>query len=261
MKKLKGKVSIITGAANGIGLAIAQKFADEGAVVIMGDIDLSAAGQAAHSINKQHANAAIAIECDVTNSSDVSASIALAESQFGRLDILVNNAAVAIGGKITEMPEAEWNRVLNTNLTSAYRTISSALPIMLQQGRGCIINLSSTQAHRSWASWTAYAAAKGGLLAMTTQLAGEFAAQGIRINAISPGAIDTPMNAERMAKEGGDLKQGLIDMHAMKRMGKAEEVAAVAVFLASDDSSFITGQDIVVDGGLCTLPRYHEPRN
>ncbi len=156
------------------------------------------------------------------------------------------------------MSEDDWNMVLNTNLSSAFRFIKEVLPYMMAQGSGSVINMASTQAHRSWHNWTAYAAAKGALISMTVQLAGQFGANNIRFNSISPGTIATSMLQKRIAEEGEDLLQNSINMHAMERLGKPEEVAAVALLLASDEASFINGTDIKVDGGLCTLPRYTE---
>ncbi|RYZ52766.1 MAG: SDR family oxidoreductase [Chitinophagaceae bacterium] len=252
MMKLKGKVAIITGAADGIGLACANCFCSEGAHVVMADIAEEKLIAAAHELD------AVAVRCDVGNTEAVRQLVAGAIARFGRIDILVNNAAVAIGGNITQMSEEDWNKVLNTNLTSAFRTIKEVLPHMLQQGRGSVINMASTQAHRSWHNWTAYAAAKGALISMTMQLAGQFGAQNIRFNSISPGTIATPMLQKRIAEEGAALLDSSVKMHAMERLGRPEEVAAVALLLAGDEASFINGTDIKVDGGLCTLPRYTE---
>ena len=129
---------------------------------------------------------------------------------------------------------------------------------MVKQRSGSVINISSTQAFRSWNNWTAYAGAKGAMLSMTNQLAGQFGEYNVRFNSISPGAILTPMNEERAKTEGADFFAKSEAMHAMKRMGSSMEVAMTAVFLASDEAGFITGEDIKVDGGLCTLPRYIE---
>lgn len=250
--KLKDKVSVITGAADGIGLACAKLFSDEGSFVIMADIDYDKCAEEAKNLN------ALAIRCDVRLMEDVKNLVDHIISQYKRIDVLINNAAVAIGGNITEMAESDWDMVLNTNLTSAYRFIKQVLPYMLRQRSGSIINMSSTQAHRSWHNWTAYAAAKGGLISMTMQLAGQFGAHNIRFNSISPGTIATPMLEKRIAEEGNALEHRSAMMHAMERLGKPEEVAAVVLLLASDDGAFINGTDIKVDGGLCTLPRYHE---
>lgn len=254
--KLQNKTAIVTGAANGIGLAISQLFAREGAHVFMADLQAVEAEAEAAKLRAEHLSATV-MRCDVTNTADIEA-VVQAAAKTGGVHILVNNAAVAIGGRIDQMPEDQWNKVLDTNLTSAFRGIKAVLPHMLRQNSGSVITLSSTQGHRSWPGWTAYAAAKGGLLSMTKQLAGEFGVHNIRFNCISPGAINTPMNERRVAEKGASLLQSWIRMHAIPRLGEPNDVAAAALFLASDDSSFITGHDLLVDGGLCTLPRYGE---
>jgi NAD(P)-dependent dehydrogenase (short-subunit alcohol dehydrogenase family) len=255
--RLNNKVAVITGAANGIGLAISEAFANEGAIVFAADIDekkckaemerLSTAGVVLR-----------AVKCDVSITDDVNRLINAAIEEFGRIDILVNNAAIAIKGNIMEMPDADWDLLMNTNLKSIYRTTKATLPYMIKQRAGSIINISSTQAFRSWNDWTAYAGAKGAMLSMTNQLAGQFGEHNVRFNSISPGAILTPMNEKRAREEGPDYFARSAAMHAMKRMGAPYEVAMTAVFLASDEAGFITGEDIKVDGGLCTLPRYIE---
>jgi NAD(P)-dependent dehydrogenase (short-subunit alcohol dehydrogenase family) len=250
--KLKDKVAIITGAASGIGLACATLFAEQGAHVIMADINMEKCVQEAKKIN------AMPVYCDVRITTDVQGLVKGVIKQYQKIDILLNNAAVAIGASITEMKEQDWSEVINTNLTSAYRTISAVLPFMLSEKSGSIINMSSMQAYRSWSDWTAYAAAKGGLLAMTNQLAGQFGSYNVRFNSISPGTINTPLNEKRYEIEGKELLQRFLKMHAMERLGRPEEVATVASFLASDEASFVTGQDIKVDGGLSTLSRYFE---
>lgn len=257
--RLSGKTAIVTGAAAGIGLAIAERFAAEGAAVMMSDVDEDACRAAAEDILKRHGEQRIVSRrTDVRSTSEMNALARQSVKEFGRIDILVNNAAVAISGNAAEMTDDQWNEVINTNLTGVFRGIRAVLPPMIKQRAGSIISLSSTQAHRSWFNWTAYAAAKGGVLSMTRQLAGQFASYKIRVNAISPGAIKTPMNASRVASEGAALTERLDEMHAMNRQGLAVEVADAALYLASDESSFVTGHDLVVDGGLCTLPRYRE---
>jgi NAD(P)-dependent dehydrogenase (short-subunit alcohol dehydrogenase family) len=255
--RLKNKVAIITGAANGIGLAISEAFANEGAIVFAGDIDELKCNTEAERIGKDGAIVR-AIKCNVGVTEDVDHLVNAAINEFGRIDILVNNAAVAIGGNIMEMPEADWDSLMNINLKSIYRTIKATLPYMVKQRSGSVINISSTQAFRSWNNWTAYAGAKGAMFSITNQLAGQFGEYNVRFNSISPGAILTPMNEERAKNEGADFFTKSEAMHAMKRMGTPEEVAMAAVFLASEEAGFITGEDIKVDGGLCTLPRYIE---
>lgn len=257
MNRLKDKVAIVTGAADGIGLSIAEAFAKEGATVVMGDINEEKCIQEANTLLNDNNNV-FPIFCDIGDTKSVNSLVDVCIKKFGRIDILVNNAAVAIPGTITNMPEEDWDNIMNINLKGAFRCIKSCLPHMISAKQGIVINMSSTQAHRSWDNWTAYAAAKGGLLSMTNQLAGQFGRKNIRFNSISPGAILTPMNQERVEKEGHQFLKGSIDQAAMLRLGKSTEVAMTAVFLASDESSFITGEDMKVDGGLCTLPRYFE---
>lgn len=254
---LEGKVALVTGAADGIGYAIAKAFFEAGATVELSDIqgELMAQGTAALDVNGQRA---FSSRCDVADTDSVSTWIAACFGRHRKIDILVNNAAIAIPCDITAMPEPDWTRIINTNLTSAFRTIKCVLPHMIREGGGSIVNIGSTQGHRSWDNWTAYAAAKGGLQAMTRQLAGQFGKDGIRFNTISPGAIDTPLNKRRAEKEGPAFLEASINMHAMRRFGKPNEVAQAAVFLASSGSSFVTGQDLLVDGGLSVLPRYFE---
>ena len=255
--RLKNKVAVITGAANGIGLAISEACVKEGAIIIAGDIDEKKCKAEAERLGKDGA-IILAIKCDVSKTEDVNFLINSAINEFGRIDVLVNNAGIAIGGNIMDMPESDWDLLMNTNLKSIYRTIKVALPHMIKQGSGSVINIASTQAFRSFHNWTAYAGTKGAMLSMTNQLAGQFGENNVRFNSISPGAILTPMNEKRAREEGPEFLIKSEAMHAMKRMGTPQEVAMAAVFLASDEAGFITGEDIKVDGGLCTLPRYFE---
>ena len=255
MKRLDGKTAIVTGAADGIGLAISQAFVKEGASIVMADITTEKCEKEAKKL-RDGGYKAIAIKCDVGNSNDMESLFRGTIDQLHKIDILVNNAAMARAGNLIDMKDEEWDELMNVNLKGVFRGIKIALPYMKQQGAGSIITLSSVQAIRSWDNWTAYASAKGGILAMNTQLAGQFGEFNIRFNTISPGAILTPMNESRIEKEGREFLEKSIDQAAMKRMGTPEEVAMVAVFLASDESSFITGEDIKVDGGLSVLPRY-----
>lgn len=255
--RLKNKVAVITGAANGIGLAISEAFAKEGAIIIAGDIDEKKCQAEAERLSAGGATVR-AIKCDVGVTENVDRLINSAIDEFGKIDVLINNAAIAIRGNIMEMPEADWDMLMNTNLKSVYRTIKLVLPHMIKQRSGSVVNISSTQAFRSWHDWTAYAGAKGAILSITNQLAGQFGEYNVRFNSISPGAILTPMNENRAKEEPPDYFARTAEMHAVKRMGIPNEVAMTAVFLASDEASFITGEDIKVDGGLCTLPRYFE---
>ncbi|MEO6733816.1 MAG: SDR family oxidoreductase, partial [Ferruginibacter sp.] len=189
--RLNNKVAVITGAANGIGLAISEAFAIEGAIVIAADIDEEKCKAEAERLSVDGA-VVRAIRCDVGITDDVNRLINAALDEFGRIDVLVNNAAIGIAGNIMEMPETDWDLLMNINLKSIYRTIKASLPSMIKQKSGSVINLSSTQAFRSWYNWTAYAGAKGAILSMTNQLAGQFGEYNVRFNSISPGAILTP---------------------------------------------------------------------
>lgn len=252
---LAGKVALVTGAADGIGHAIAVAFAEAGAIVEASDIASERLAKRVSALSEAGL-AAVASTCDVASTDSVRQWIESCVKRQGRIDILVNNAAIALSGNVTAMPESDWFQVLNTNLTSAFRTIQTALPVMIEGGGGSVVNIGSTQGHRSWNDWTAYAAAKGGLQSMTRQLAGQFGSAKVRFNVISPGAIDTPLNQRRAEEEGEAFVEASRGMHALERFGTPEEVAQAALFLASDAASFVTGHDLRVDGGLSALPRY-----
>lgn len=250
MGRLDGKVGVITGAAMGIGKASAVALASDGAKVVISDID-DTTGQATVKEIIQAGGQAIFQHADVGVTSDIEHLIKAAVDQWGRLDILVNNAAQAISGSVVDITEEDWNRVLNINLTSVWRGMKFAIPHMIQAGAGSIINISSVQSLLGFKGWSAYAAAKGAINALTQQSAVEYASYNIRVNAIAPGTIMTPMN-ERIFATTPD-PQKLIDswnnLHALGRFGQPNEVGSVVAFLASDDSSFITGSVIPVDGG------------
>lgn len=260
MDRLKGKIAIVTGAANGIGLAISQAFVREGASVVMCDIDELKCNEEANKLAK-NGGSATSYVCDVGVTKDVQLVVDKTVAEFGRIDILVNNAAVAVSRDIREMSESDWDHLMNINLKSVFRGIKFALPHMIERQSGSVITLSSVQAFRSWDNWTAYAAAKGAIIAMNNQLAGQFGHHNVRFNTISPGAILTPMNEKRIEQEGAQFLEKSIRQSALLRMGNPEEVAMTAVFLASDEAGFITGEDIKIDGGLTSLPRYLDNDN
>lgn len=257
MDRLRDKVVIVTGAANGLGLAISEAFATEGATVVMGDISEDKCKAEAERLMTQGLSVEPVV-CDVGNSDSVNAMVSCCIEKFKKIDVLVNNAAVAIPGNIIEMPDEDWDKAMNINLTGYFRCIKATLPFMVSVEKGSVINISSTQAHRSWDNWTAYATAKGGILSMTRQLAGQFGKKNIRFNSISPGTILTSMAKERIDREGKAFFDASERQAAMLRSGEPDEVAMAAVLLASDESRFITGEDIKIDGGLCALPRYLE---
>lgn len=250
MGRLENKVAIVTGAAMGIGKATAVALAREGASVALSDIDATAGDATVQEIVGAGGQAFFQ-RADVAVTSDVEALVEVAVQRYGKLDILVNNVGVAIGGSVTDMNEEAWTRVLNVNLTSIWRGMKFAIPHMIKNGGGSIISMSSVQSLVGFKGWSAYAAAKGAINSLTQQAAVDYAAYNIRINAVAPGTIMTPMN-ERIFAEAAD-KDALINewnnLHPLGRFGQPREVADLIVFLATDEASFITGDIIRVDGG------------
>lgn len=256
MDRLKGKTAVITGAADGIGQAIATAMASEAAHVFITDI-ADARGEAVTASLRSRGLLAEYVHCDVAEEADIAAAIEAAVSRTGRLDILVNNAAIAIGGMpVHEMTDDQWHRLIAINLTSVFRGCKHALPHMLARKSGSIINIASTQGQVGIDGWTAYAGAKGAVMAMTRQMAVEFGPSNIRVNSISPGTINTPMNAQVVKQLGGNLAKAWVKMHPLGRIGEPAEVAEAAVYLASDAAGFTTGIDLRVDGGQVVAPRY-----
>lgn len=251
MPDLDNRVAIVTGAGMGIGRASALLLAQNGAAVTIAEID-EAAGEKTKRDIEAAGGRALFVRTDVASFADAEAATKATIDAFGRVDILVNNAARAIGGVVDEIDEAAWNLVISTNLTSVWRFMKCCIPHMRRQGGGSIVNLSSVQSLRGFHGWPAYAAAKGAINALTQQTAVDLAPAKIRVNAIAPGTIMTPLN-EKVFREVAD-PQELIDRwnaaHPLGRFGEAEEVAEAVLFLASDRSSFITGEIVRVDGGL-----------
>jgi NAD(P)-dependent dehydrogenase (short-subunit alcohol dehydrogenase family) len=248
--ELAGRVAIVTGAAMGIGRACAVALARAGAAVVVADVDADAGTATAREIAAE--GRAIFTRTDVSRMADMEAMARTAVEAFGGIDILVNNAARAIGGVVDEIDEATWDTVMSTNLTSVWRGMRVCVPVMRARGKGSVVNISSVQALAGFRGWAAYAAAKGGINSLTQQAAIDLAPHQIRVNAVAPGTIMTPLNERIFATV--DDPQELIDRwnkaHPIGRFGQPEEVAELVLFLASDRSSFITGDIIRVDGGL-----------
>lgn len=245
-RRLEDRVAVITGGGSGIGLASARRLADEGAQVVIGDFD-DAAGQAAADEVK-----GTFIHCDVTNADDVAAMFRIAKDTYGSVDIAFNNAGISPpdDDSILETGIDAWRRVQEVNLTSVYLCCKEVLPYMLEQGRGSIINTASFVATMAAAtSQISYTASKGGVLAMSRELGVQFARSGVRVNALSPGPVATPLLMELFAKDPERAARRLVHI-PVGRFGEAEEIAAAVAFLASDDSSFITASNFLVDGGI-----------
>lgn len=243
-----GKTVIVTGAAMGIGRACAEAFHAAGATVVLADID-AAEGQAAATALGDRAHF---LTTDVRDMAQMEAMGALAAS-LGGTDILVNNAARALGGAVDEIEEADWQEVIDTNLTSVWRGMKVCVPQMRAKGAGVVINMSSAQAFAGFKGWPAYAAAKGAINALTRQAAVDLAPAGIRVNAVAPGTILTPLNEQVFARQpdgGAALKETWNKAHPIGRFGYPAEVADAVLYLASDRASFVTGEILRVDGGL-----------
>ncbi|MDQ6713923.1 MAG: SDR family oxidoreductase [Candidatus Dormibacteraeota bacterium] len=242
MSRFTGRVALVTGAASGIGAATARRFAEEGASAILVDIDEVAAERVASEL-RESGRDATAMRCDVSSADDWRALAARVRDRHGRLDVLHNNAYAAELAPAHLLDEHSWERQLAVDLSSVYHSVRACLAD-LQAVRGNIVNTSSVQAQLGFRSHPAYAAAKGGIIALTRQLAVEYGPQ-VRVNAVLPGPILTGAWASASA---ADLERAAAGT-AAGRLGRPEEVAAVVVFLASDDASYITGATLLVDGG------------
>ena len=249
--RLASKVALITGAGAGIGRAAALRFAAEGARIVV--VDWNPEG-GRETVARLHANGseAILIEADVSREEDARGMVARAVEAFGRLDVLLNNAAVQVFGTIPETSPDDWQRVMDVNLKSVYLGCKFAIPQMIAQGGGSIINMSSALGLVGDPTLPAYGATKGGILAMTKAMAQAHGRQNIRVNCICPGDVDTPLVQEYFDQQPdpAEARRQVAAHYALGRIARPDEIARVAVFLASEDSSFLTGTAIVADGGL-----------
>ncbi|WAM30884.1 3-oxoacyl-[acyl-carrier-protein] reductase [Caldicellulosiruptor naganoensis] len=246
MQLLKDKVALITGASRGIGRAIALKFGQNGANVVINYSSSESQAQTLKEEIEKLGVKALTIKCDVSNSEEVNAMFSQIEKEFGRLDILVNNAGITKDGLILRMNEEDFDKVIAINLKGAFLCAKAASKMMVKQREGNIINISSVVGIIGNVGQTNYAASKAGIIGLTKSLAKELASRNIRVNAIAPGFIKTDMTEVLSDK----VKEMMLSSIPLGRFGEAEEVANVALFLASNLSSYITGQVIVVDGGM-----------
>jgi NAD(P)-dependent dehydrogenase (short-subunit alcohol dehydrogenase family) len=245
-KELGGKIALITGASKGLGKAMALALAHAGAKVALVSRDEVLLAQTAAAISAQSGEAEV-FRCDVSDESQVAALEKSVAARFGRIHILVNNAGMNIRKPLTEFSLEEWNRVQTTNMTSAFLMCRSFVPHMKGQGYGRILNLTSMMSHVSLPGRTAYSTSKAGLLGFTKALALELAADGITVNGISPGPCATEINKQLM--ESAEPTQFFLSRIPVGRWGKPEEIGQLAVYLCSEAAGFITGVDIVIDGG------------
>lgn len=244
--KLNGKLALVTGASKGLGKAVALALAEAGARLVLVSRDQDLLARAAQEVRSKGGSADV-IAADVSDESQVKEMEQDFVRRFGRLQILVNNAGINLRKPVTSFTLEEWNRILQTNLTSAFLVCRSLVPYMKGQGYGRIINMTSMMSHVALPDRTAYAASKAGLLGFTRALALELASEGITVNGISPGPCSTEINKPLM--ESPELTQYFLSRIPVGRWGRPEEVASLAVYLCLEDAAFITGTDLVIDGG------------
>ena len=258
-KRLQGKTALITGASSGIGRACAIRFAAEGASVVINYLfdegEAESVAEACRQASDEAGKFTIA-RADVSKEADVEAMFELADREHSRLDILVNNAGILIESPSAELQAAEFDKVMGVNIRGAYLCARAALKRFLANGSGVIVNTSSVHQIIPKPAYLAYSVSKGAMQNLTRTLALEYSARNVRVNAVGPGAIETPMNGAWL--NDAEARAAVESHIPMNRPGKAEEMAAVFAFLASDDSSYITGQTIFACGGLTIYPEYRE---
>lgn len=244
--KLKDKVALITGGAQGIGQSIGTAYASEGAQIVVCDVIQDLAQKTASDFEQKYKVPTLALKTDVTQFKDCEETIQKTLDKFGRIDILVNNAGITKDNLVMRMSDAEWDAVLAVNLKGAFNCIKAAVRPMMKQRSGRIINICSIVGLMGNAGQANYSASKGGLIAMTKTCAREFASRNVLVNAIAPGFIRTRMTDQLTDEQ----KQKLTSIIPLERLGEPEDVAKTALFLAAEDSSYITGQVISVNGGM-----------
>ena len=248
MGLLTGKTALITGAARGIGKALALKFAEEGANIAFTDLVIDEGGEETRKEIEAKGVKCLAYASNAANFEETAEVVKKIHEDFGTIDVLVNNAGITKDGLMLRMTEAQWDAVINVNLKSAFNFVHACLPIMMRQRGGSIINMSSVVGVHGNAGQANYAASKAGMIALAKSVAQEMGSRGVRANAIAPGFIETAMT-HQLSEE---VRKEWMKQIPLRRGGQAEDVANVAVFLASDLSSYVTGQVIQVDGGMNT---------
>jgi NAD(P)-dependent dehydrogenase (short-subunit alcohol dehydrogenase family) len=253
--RFRDKVVLITGAGSGLGRAASILFAREGAKIIVADIDVDRANETVNLIRKDGGEAT-SVKVDVTNASDAENMVKVATQKYGGVDVLFNNAGIAISSKLVDLPEEEWDRILNINLKGVFLCSKYAIPEMIKRGGGTIINTASETGYIGRPMSTAHSASMGGIMGLTRSMGVECAASNITVNCICPGAIQTPLTenealiiAKKYPERSKEIHDIMQRLSPLGRNGKIEEIALVVAMLASDDGKWIVGTTVVVDGG------------
>lgn len=245
--ELDGKTCIVTGGASGIGNAVASLFARNGANVVIADIDADKTAAAAQRLGPN----ALGLACDVSHSADVASMVARTRDAFGAVDVLVNNAGFGLTGNVVTISEDDWDRLMAVNVKGMFLCAKHVVPLMIQQGGGSIINTTSYTATSAIANRTAYVASKGAISSLTRAMALDHGKQGIRVNAVAPGTIDSPYFDQIFARadDPAALRAAFGARAVLNRMGRPDEIAEAFLFFASDRSRFATGSILTIDGG------------
>ena len=249
--RMQGRVVLVTGAAMGIGRAVAVLFAQEGARIVAADVNAEAGSETQRMV-EANGGECLFQRTDVSSEDDVQALVRAGSERFGPIDVLLNVAGIAHESPAHLLGLEDWNHILAVNLTGMFLCAKHVLPSMLEKRHGAIVNVTSVQALFGFPGYPHYAASKGGIISMTRQMAREYASSGIRVNCIAPGTVDTPMNVGVLSRvpDPEALLAAWNKMHPLGRIGQPIDVAQGALFLASEESSWITGQCLPIDGGL-----------
>ncbi|HWE62367.1 MAG TPA: SDR family oxidoreductase [Chloroflexota bacterium] len=249
--RLQDKATLITGAGSGIGRAMAVLFAREGARIVAADVSLEGVEETVRMIHDQ-GGVALSVACDVTVSEQVRQAVERCVAEYGRIDVLCNNAGVGSTQTVVDTPEEVWDRCFNVNVKGVYWGCKHAIPIMASQGKGTIVNTASVAGLVGIPNRAAYCASKGAVVTLTKAMAVDHVGQGIRVNCVCPGTVDSPWVARLLAGTGdpGAERRALEARQPMGRLGTPEEVALAALYLASDESAFVTGTGLIIDGGI-----------